>query len=862
MRIRTFIMAASAVVSIVFFGGSYFAIGRIFDHSVKENAIQASETLAHLTFNAMYQVMSTGWKRRQLDAFIAATNEATRDTPTTIRIFRGRPVVADYGEIEQPPLDDMLARVLETGVPQSLAGERDVRHVFPLKANERCLRCHEKAEVGTVLGAIEVRQDFTPMVEKARREFLLLLGALAPLAMLVAGIVVWRVNRRIEQSLEVVDASIAKVNAVADLKQLQFARHNLGFDELNRLFARLGELVDKLRSVAVDKDVLRFEIGLLEKFVITSDVVRDWREYIARLLADINQVVTTHVLFSIFEVGDELFDLEVFWRARPARETREMVEGHLRRMLADDPRFAGFTTVNFHHHEGRPDEDELVLDEREVVLHTKTFTVDRPKIGGIVGVGVNAEVMEDETLRLVMDSVLSTLLNVVGSIKAIYKYTQDMEYYATRDPLTDLFNRRIFWDLLGYEIARAQRHGYPFTLLVIDLDNFKLVNDGFGHPVGDLYLQEFSDAVKRVLRLGDIFARYGGDEFALIIPEADLAQGTAVAERVLQAIEQMEIETPDGVRVRGTASIGLAAYPLHAEDPKDLFLFADNMMYKAKSGGKHRIGVPGEEDIAEVFRDMTEMNVLVLNAVNERRVVPFFQPILDLGCDKIMGYEVLSRIASDGKYVPAQSFIEFAEKAGVIHRLDSQVMEQALETLGQSEFDGHIFINLSPRALVLSDFARTVRAVVGGSGIAPERIVFEITERDTVKNVGMLERFLNDLKFEGFKLAIDDFGSGFSSFHYLRRFSIDFLKLEGDFVVNMLESQKDHAFVQTIHALATELKIGVIAEHVENPSVLAELRRMGVGFAQGRYIGSPQAKFLNDRRWAPREALAAFDPQP
>jgi EAL domain-containing protein (putative c-di-GMP-specific phosphodiesterase class I) len=200
----------------------------------------------------------------------------------------------------------------------------------------------------------------------------------------------------------------------------------------------------------------------------------------------------------------------------------------------------------------------------------------------------------------------------------------------------------------------------------------------------------------------------------------------------------------------------------------------------------------------------------------------------------------LLRLEVNGELMRADQFIEIAEKIGVIHRLDAIVIEAALAKIKDSDYDGYIFFNLSPRALVLSEFARTLRTVVKASGIAPERIVFEITERDTVKNLSLLERFITDLKSEGFGLAIDDFGSGFSSFHYLRRFPFDFLKIEGDFIANMLNSERDRVFVQSITELAKALDIQVVAEFVESAEVLEMLRELKIDFAQGYYIGRPE----------------------
>jgi diguanylate cyclase (GGDEF)-like protein len=851
MRIRTLIMSASAAVSLLLFGGGYLVIEGIFDASIKENAAQTSAALASLTFNSMYEVMSTGWRRPQVESFIGATQQAMHDSTGSIQIFRGPVVVARYGEIDQPPLDELVRRSLDSGEAQQAELGGRTRHAFPLKAEMKCLACHGNARIGEVLGAIEVSQDLTPFLERARGELRWTLGLLLPISLLIGGVGVWWVHRRLSASLAAIGQGIAQVNAVADLRRFSLSRSKLGIVEFDRIFDQIGELVHRLRDVAVDKDILKFEIGLLEKFVITSDVVKDWRDYICRLLVDINQVIKAHVLFSIFKIDEELFDLEIFWRAPPTEATRLMIEGYVREALTRQDSFRDIPLASIHTHVADSGGEPVALDAGQVRLHVKALFVETPKIGGIVGIGVHSHEMEDETLRLVMDSILSTLLNVVGSVKAIYKYTRDLEYYATRDPLTELFNQRVFWELLAAEIMRARRHGNKFALLLIDLDNFRLVNERYGHTVGDRFLQGFARAVRGASRDGDILCRYGGDEFVAILPETDLEQAALVAQRVSQAAEHMDEAAPDGVRIKATISVGIAVFPDHADDAKDIFLFADNMMYKAKTGGKSRIAVPTAEDVVTAFRDITQKSVMVLNAIEEKRLLPFYQPILDIASGEIAAYEVLSRIELDSRLVAASDFIEIAEKVGVIERLDCLILEKALQSAVANGHRGQIFINLSPRALVLRDFSRSILRIVGDSHVEPQRIVFEITERDTVKNIAMLERLLHDLKFEGFGLAIDDFGSGFSSFHYLRRFPIDYLKIEGDFIVNMLDNAKDRAFVQNMQSLASKLGIKVIAEYVESAEVLAEVKRMGIELAQGYYVGRPLGHMLPQSRWLP-----------
>lgn len=839
MKIRQFVLGTSALVGAVLLGGAFWALDRTVEQAVRANAARTSEGAARLTFSAMYQVMSRGWSRRQAEQFLQSTAEAGAGSGLAVQVFRGAAVEEEYGTIRQPAADADLRAVLAGGDARHVETAGAARHIFPLVADERCLRCHDNAAAGTVLGAVEVRQDYAGLLADARRDMLYLLLALLPLAGALAGGAIWLVSRRIENSVAGLQAEFDQVEAVADLRRVSLAEHRLGFDELDQLVTALGRMLKKLRQVAIDKEILSFEIGLLEKFVITSDVVRDWRDYVGRLLADINTVVPVPALFSLFKIDDELFDLEVFWLAPPDQSTQERMAHIIRANLANYAFFGETTTCNIHHHIARPEAPPPILGDAEMALRVKSFFVDKPQIGGIVGIGVQAETLENDTQLLVVESVLSTLLNVVGSVKAIYKYTRDLEYYATRDPLTDLFNQRMFWELATYEIGRAQRHGYSFGLLLVDLDNFKLINDNYGHTVGDAYLQFFARQLRNALREGDICARYGGDEFVVVLPEVGLTEVVAAAERLRAAIAALEVPVADGEVLRGTASIGLAVYPQHAESAKDLLLFADNMMYRAKAAGKAQVAVPSQQDVLAVFQDITQRGVMVMEALEARRIIPFFQPILDIHRQTVVAYEVLSRIELDGQVVRADEFVEIAEKIGAIHRMDMLVIEQALTRLQTAGHAGEVFLNLSPRAMVLNEFARDLRAIVARSGFPPARIVFEITERDTVKNMSLLETFLNDLKADGFKLAIDDFGSGFSSFHYLRRFPIDYLKIEGDFIANMMHSEKDRTFVNSIRSLAREMRIAVVAEYVESAEVLAELGRMEVQLAQGYHIGRP-----------------------
>ncbi|WP_127478266.1 putative bifunctional diguanylate cyclase/phosphodiesterase [Sulfurivermis fontis] len=838
--IKAFILTAALGVSLVLFLGMYLATTRVYDRAVNESAAALADTVAQGTFNAMYQIMRRGWTREQLEEFIGAIQSSAEDATYKVTIYRGALVSERFGTIQQPPIDPLVERTLFRGKPQSEEVPGGVRSARPLVARVECLRCHSNAKSGDVLGVITVHQELAPLVAKAKADLLLPLLLIAPLPFVVALGVALFLNRRINDSLAMLQGNIDTVNKVSDLTHIELQQVDLGFNELNTLFAKVEELAAKLRGVAVDKELLEFEIRLLEKFVITSEVVRDWREYVGYLMVDINKVIDAYTLFSIFKVDDELFDLDIFWIRPPSAATRAMMEESVRRILANSSQFSDVSTVTINHNIAQADGPEIVLDHAGIELQTKTLLVDTPKIGGIVGIGVHAALKRDEMRMLVIESILSTLLNVVGSVKAIYKYTKDLEFYATRDPLTNLYNQRLFWEMLGYEVSRAERHSYQFAVLVIDLDNFKAINDSYGHAFGDRFLQAFATSIHGALRTGDILARYGGDEFVVVLPESGAEQAYAVSERILANSADLSLQSPDLATVQATVSIGIAIYPEHAKDPKDLFLFADNMMYKAKTGGKNRIGFPTADDVVEVFRSIGEKSLIIANAITDKRVVPYFQPILDVSSNEVIAVEVLSRIHLEGAQVMgAHEFIEIAEKTGLIHKLDYVVMEKSFEQVQKTGYHGKIFVNLSPRALVLNEFIPEVKRLTTSYHIPPEQVVFEITERDTVKNITLLEQFVNDLKLEGFGLAIDDFGSGFSSFHYLKRFPIDYVKIEGDFIVNMINDPRDRAFVHSIADLAQQLGIQALAEFVENEEVLEHIRQAGIPYAQGYHIGHP-----------------------
>jgi diguanylate cyclase (GGDEF)-like protein len=813
----------------------------------KQEALKHSDAISNQVFSSMYQVMRKGWSKDDVKLFTKSLEKNFESSNYEINLYRGDKVRQLFGDIDEKAKDSTLVDILNGKIEKHDNFQNNiVRNIMPLKAKVECTACHVNVQVGEVLGALEVKQDLNSIFTESKYQYIAFFLIIVPIFYILAFLSTRYTTRQILDSLSLFNDKVRNINSVQDFKAFDSKNIDLYFKEFNEIVENVDLMAEKLKIVAVDKELLEFEIRLLDKFIITSDVVKDWREYICDLLIEINKIMETYTLMTIFRVGEDQFEVDIFWLGMPKDHQKEVFDAYINRTIKESDYFKEMTDFTIKHVVADRNNCLNDLVEEEIEYRSKSLFLDCPKIGGIVGIGLQSVFASDPVRYIVIDSILTTMANLVGSVKAIHKYTQDLEYYAARDPLTDLFNQRVFNDMMSYEIKRAAKHEYPFALMVIDCDNFKPINDNFGHAFGDKFLQTVANILEDEKRDEDIVARYGGDEFTIILPECDENGALTVANRISKKIESEKLIAPDGSRVGITISVGICVYPMHTLSQKDMFIIADSMMYQAKEEGKNSIKIPNENDVSNILKTNQEKSSLLIRAIENDEIHPYFQPIKPANSkNDLVIHELLMRINQDGRIVSAFEFIEIAEARGLINTMDLMVIEKAFKEIQRTQYEGILFINLSPKSLIVGDFINKINGFVNKYDIQREKIVFEITERETVKNFSLLEKFVHNLKADGYKFAIDDFGSGFSSFHYIKKFPIDYVKIDGDFIININKDEKDRAFVNSIVTLAKELNIHTIAEFVENQEIVEILDELGIDYYQGFHIGKPSDKFIS-----------------
>ena len=416
---------------------------------------------------------------------------------------------------------------------------------------------------------------------------------------------------------------------------------------------------------------------------------------------------------------------------------------------------------------------------------------------------------------------------------------EQLIWLADHDPLTRLMNRRRFNEDFERIVDQAVRYGHQGALLFLDLDEFKDVNDLSGHQVGDSLLQRVAEQLRRITQSSDLLARLGGDEFALVLPEATPQDAIASAETAQRAIRSVTLRE-QGRQHQISASIGIVTFPDHGLDIPQLMANADLAMYQAKDRGRGRWHLFSAQDPArELLNDRIVWKEEIGDALLHDRFELHFQPIIDIATGAQCHMEALLRMRDrNGSVVFPDRFIPVAEKTGQIQAIDQWILNQAVEVL--AHHDGvRIAINLSANAMDDPTILATLNDLIQRYDIAPSRLSFEITESVAINSLSSATRLMRSIQDLGCRFALDDFGSGYASYAYLRQLPVDDIKIDGAFIRDLPNNREDRIFVKAVTDMAHGMNKRVIAEFVETGEILDILAEIGVDCAQGFFFRLP-----------------------
>jgi diguanylate cyclase (GGDEF)-like protein/PAS domain S-box-containing protein len=443
--------------------------------------------------------------------------------------------------------------------------------------------------------------------------------------------------------------------------------------------------------------------------------------------------------------------------------------------------------------------------------------------------------------NLQADPSVGATLVTVRDISERKRFELTLTHQAFHDELTGLANRALFTDRVAHALRRRARDSRVMAVLLLDLDDFKTINDSLGHPAGDALLRAVSERLEHLVRPGDTTARLGGDEFAMLLVDLPTEETVVVAvERILATLSQPLVI--DGREVFAHASIGVAFAGEQTSDPEELVRNADAAMYVVKTDGKGRYAIfEPHMHAAAVHR--LDLRAGLQRALDNGEFVLHYQPIVSMVTGRIAGLEALVRWEHPQRgLVAPDAFIPLAEETGLVVPLGLWVLERACRQAaewGRLDPAVTVSVNVSQRQLRRPDFERDVSRVLQESGIDPGRVNLEITESAVMSDVESTIQRLQELKALGVRIAVDDFGTGYSSFSWLRQLPVDVLKIDKEFVGELGHREQSGFLVATIIDLAHNLGLRTVAEGIERSAQLDRLRDMHCDLGQGYHVGRP-----------------------
>jgi diguanylate cyclase (GGDEF)-like protein/PAS domain S-box-containing protein len=651
-------------------------------------------------------------------------------------------------------------------------------------------------ENGISKGMLEIRLSTTPINNRLNtiliNNLILLFGLLA-----VSLIITYRIIS----------------GFTAPLKQLVRIAAHLGAGDSLQVppttssdYREISELGDALQESA---RLMSAQIADLQH---TQERLRSNEQQLRTLVNNMREV-----LFELDDIGNICF-LNPAWQQITGYKPDESIGKPFYSLLPEKEHHEMFLPANLRNLDIRNHELEIMAaDDKRIRVELDAYATfdEEENLSGIVGH------FQDISERYELG-------------KTLREHQEELYRMSITDDLTGLYNRRHFEHLLNEKLSLSLQQDKSICLALLDVDGFKFINDTYGHPVGDKVLKTVANMLRTMMRHNDTVARLAGDEFALLIYDTDINEAKKITEALLESINKTRVRLTVG-HLQLRASVGMSVAPIHGQTVQELIGAADVALYHAKRRRRGHVEVLST-DISQGIMEVFSRGFELRNAIEAGDIVPTFQPITELHTGKPMAYEVLANMKRGNLFVPASQFIKVAEDLGLVREIDLHVIGKALQLAPKNV---ELFMNINLTSFYDENFVHELARLLRPACLEGRQVTIEITERETLAMNDTLFKDIQQLRDLGCKIALDDFGQGYSTYNYLRRFRPEYLKIDGSYIEGILEGGDDLTIIKHIHALSTSFGAISIAESIENEAIRDAVLELGIHCGQGYHYGKP-----------------------
>ena len=613
----------------------------------------------------------------------------------------------------------------------------------------------------------------------------------------------------------------------------------------NELHKQMYYIINQyIEGQKINLDFINDFINIFQTSFLPQRDITNWIDYVNKFFTQIYSVHKFDMILCFFNNTDkEVIECYAF-HASPIKNKKEQtkINHYLQNLILKDKKKWGEYLPYSKTIQPRQIKQKKIkiffqnmnLDNTHLItlqdIKMYPFNIQNPSFEGLfkLVIGVDRKRTNVSQSFLNFISILSSI--IVSSSKALTKLFEHIQTQAFSDPLTKLYNRQLFEDRVTQLISSFMEEKddkNKFSIIYIDVDNFKQINDTYGHPFGDKYLIHLANILKNNLRKYDNPARIGGDEFAVLLPNTKLNEAKQIVNTIMEQFKTNKIMADFGSDIQIQASFAIVEFPTHGTTKEEIIESVDGALYYIKRKMKGKLYIPESNELFLYYKNKKRQKVLIDEALYHKQIIPFIQPIMNLKSREIYAYEVLIKLKDkNGVLKAAKDFIEVAEETGDILNIGLYNIQNALNIYKEKNMQEKLFINFSVKEIKNQGYINKVLDIINNNQIDPAKICFEIIERDAIKSLDDIKNFIDICHNAGVNLAIDDFGSGYAIFSYLKHIPVDYVKIDGDYIKDIMHNEFDEVFVECVKKMADTLNMKVIAEFIEDGNTMEKVHRL------------------------------------